>query len=620
MTKIRPAAVDRVTSQESSPATRPGAAAPLRVLRGLLAVALLVGLYVGLNQPESRAIYAAWDKLLHATVFYLAWWLLRALTPLLAWPLAGLLALAGGLEEIHQLFLPGHQADWQDWLADIAGLATALLSAQAFTTLRHAATRGRRLGQWLIWPYTATLTASFIASLAVLAVALGWWPKEAKASTRGVDAIEHVVVIYAENRSFDHLFGLFPGAEGVAQATPQQGVQVDAAGAALPALPGFSRPGESGYLPGGLPNGPFRIDLPPVSRGMGELLPSPVHAFWQNQTQIAGGENNRFVAVSDAGGWVMGYWDGSPLKLWQWAREYTLADHFFMGAFGGSFLNHQWLICACTPRFAEAPGHLRPQTVTSDGYVANMMQPPFQPSGIPPAAGADKRWADARQWPLPPQTATTIGDTLSAAGVSWAWFGDGWAAASADGEQAPEARRAVIYNAQPGALAFQPHHQPFNYYARFAPGSPDRARHLKDSADFFVAMDAGNLPAVSFYKPAGRANYHPATSSLLEADAHLDAVLQRLRASPQWPRMAVFVAYDENGGFWDHVPPPKGDRWGPGNRVPAIIVSPWAKRGFVDKTPYDTTSILKFITWRFKLPPLPGVRPEAGDFRGAFEF
>lgn len=174
MTKIRPATVDRITSRKSSPATRPGAAFPLRVLRGLLAVALLVGLYVGLNQPESRAIYAAWDKLLHATVFYLAWWLLRALTPLHGRPLAALLALAGGLEEVHQFFLPGHQADWRDWLADIAGLIAALLSAQAFTTLRQAASRGRPLAQWLIWPYTATLTASFIASLTVLAVALGW--------------------------------------------------------------------------------------------------------------------------------------------------------------------------------------------------------------------------------------------------------------------------------------------------------------------------------------------------------------------------------------------------------------------------------------------------------------
>lgn len=72
--------------------------------------------------------------------------------------------------------------------------------------------------------------------------------------------------------------------------------------------------------------------------------------------------------------------------------------------------------------------------------------------------------------------------------------------------------------------------------------------------------------------------------------------------------MVVIVTYDENGGFWDHVAPPTGDRWGPGSRIPTIIVSPFAKKGFVDHTPYDTTSILRLITRRFGLPVLPGIR------------
>jgi len=85
----------------------------------------------------------------------------------------------------------------------------------------------------------------------------------------------------------------------------------------------------------------------------------------------------------------------------------------------------------------------------------------------------------------------------------------------------------------------------------------------------------------------------------------------------------VIVTYDENGGFWDHVPPPSGagwgDRWGPGTRIPAIIVAPFAKRGYIDKTPYDTTSIIKLITRRFALEPLPGVRQNAGDLTNALE-
>ena len=71
--------------------------------------------------------------------------------------------------------------------------------------------------------------------------------------------------------------------------------------------------------------------------------------------------------------------------------------------------------------------------------------------------------------------------------------------------------------------------------------------------------------------------------------------------------MLIVVTYDENGGFYDHAAVPAGDRWGPGTRIPALIVSPFARRGFVDKTPYDTGSILRFITHRWSLAPLPGI-------------
>ncbi len=78
-------------------------------------------------------------------------------------------------------------------------------------------------------------------------------------------------------------------------------------------------------------------------------------------------------------------------------------------------------------------------------------------------------------------------------------------------------------------------------------------------------------------------------------------MINHLQKNPQWKNMVVVVTYDENGGFWDHVAPPKGDRFGPGSRIPVLIISPWAKKGFVDHTQYDTTSILRFITKRFNL-------------------
>jgi acid phosphatase len=470
----------------------------------------------------------------------------------------------------------------------------------------------------------------------------------------GADAlgrIAHVVIIYAENRSFDHLYGLFPGAEGIAQATPKQKTQLDHDGRPLPWLPPVYEHGRaSARFPARLPNGPFRIDAPPLSARWDEVLPSPWHRFYQNREQINGGRNNRFVAMSNVGAWVMGYLDGSKMKLWRWAREFTLADHFFQAAFGGSYLNHQWLVCACTPRDAHAPASARARLdangrlrrhpdsppsvldgpvrvfdgrVSPDGDTVNTTQPPYQPSGIAPAPGGDLRFADPAGHPLAPLTQRTIGDTLSAKGVSWAWYADAWNAALADGARDPAAPRGVIYGRAPGSPDFEPHHQPFNYYARFAPGTADRARHLRDGEDFLRDIARGTLPQVAFYKPAGRVSEHPGSGDLARGDAHLDAVLTRLRASPLWPAMAVIVTYDENGGFWDHAPPPAGpgwgDRWGPGTRIPALVISPYARRGTVDPTPYDTTSIIKFITRRFGLEPLPGVRAAAGDLANAFD-
>jgi phospholipase C len=193
--------------------------------------------------------------------------------------------------------------------------------------------------------------------------------------------------------------------------------------------------------------------------------------------------------------------------------------------------------------------------------------------------------------------------------------------ASADGRRAPDQKRATIYNREAGSPNFQPHHQPLNYFARFAPGQPDRDRYLKDGEDFFQAIDQGQLPQVAFYKPAGRLTQHPSYTDIQSGDIHIAELLARLEKSPQWRNMLVIVTYDENGGYWDHVPPPTGpgwgDRWGPATRVPTIIVSPLAKRGYVDHTSYDTTSILKLITKRFGLEPLPGVRQYTGDFSNA---
>ena len=266
------------------------------------------------------------------------------------------------------------------------------------------------------------------------------------------------------------------------------------------------------------------------------------------------------------------------------------------------------------PKFVRS-GNITPVNYFGDGkfYAVNTMQPPYQPSGNPPAPDdSTYRYADpAKPTTLPPQTQTTIGDLLETRHIDWVWYSGAWDRALADGEQPASRPRTAIYapDTPAGSPDFQPHHQPFNYYTRFDPGSqaPARAAHLKDYQDLLAASAAGTLPPVVFYKPQGNLNQHAGYASIADGDAHIAATIAKLQAGPQWKNMVIIVTYDEYGGAWDHVAPPRGDLLGPGARIPALIISPFAKKGSVDHTQYDTESILRLITRRHGLEVLPGI-------------
>ena len=205
---------------------------------------------------------------------------------------------------------------------------------------------------------------------------------------------------------------------------------------------------------------------------------------------------------------------------------------------------------------------------------------------------------------LPNQTLPTIGDRLSERQISWAWYSGGW-------------NDAVGGKPHP---VFQFHHQPFAYFATYADGTPGRAQHLKDEEDFLADLKQGRLPSASFVKPLGPDNEHPGYASLLQGQLHVAQLVRAIMDSPYWAQTAIIITYDENGGRWDHVPPPKGDRWGPGARVPTVVVSQFAKKHHVDHTLYDTTSILKFIETRWDLRPLGSRDAVANDLTAAFDF
>jgi phospholipase C len=143
--------------------------------------------------------------------------------------------------------------------------------------------------------------------------------------------------------------------------------------------------------------------------------------------------------------------------------------------------------------------------------------------------------------------------------------------------------------------------------------------HLKDEHDFFAALDEGHLPAVSFVKPIGLDNEHPSYTTVARGEQHLLKLVDAVRKSSVWPDTLIVITYDDNGGQWDHVAPPVVDRWGPGVRVPTVIVSPLAKRGYVDHTTYDTTSLLRTIERRWRLAPLGTRDAAANDLTSALQ-
>ncbi|WP_425570347.1 acid phosphatase [Pigmentiphaga soli] len=520
-------------------------------------------------------------------------------------------------------------------------------------------------------------------------------PPQQDQTAAAVNDIQNVVVIFAENRSFDNLYSDFPGvASPLAKAAYPAQVNRDGT-TQLTSLPKIwggltsatdADPTVSGASPipqfdtgvpmvtaaetEGMPNAPFAINEVYQGVGLTAVNHDLWHNFYQNQMQIDGGKNDMFAAwADDAGGLVMGHFSGDAqsLPLWKVAQKYTLADNFFMGAFGGSFLNHQFLIAAAAPvdkldtdarkalvahlTDGDTGYHLKVKaadpttlptpmdamtisantifenagTITPDGYDINTMQPPYQPSGNKPATGATGNallLADpGNAKTVSPQTGPTIGDYLSQKNVEWAWYSGGWDYALARDTDPTGWKGGDPYgvaysdNGTPYPN-FQTHHQPFNYFKRFDPttqaGQAERVEHLKDAGvqgeKFVSDIDRGQLPPVAFYKPVGYLNEHNGYANVKLGDDHIADIISHLEKSPQWAHMLVIVTYDENGGLWDHVAPPKGDRFGPGSRIPAIIVGPTVRKGCVDHTMYDTTSILRFITRRWDLDTLPGLQ------------
>jgi acid phosphatase len=550
----------------------------------------------------------------------------------------------------------------------------------------------------------AILVALFGAAAAAAIVVMTAF---GKSNDDHLGKINHIVVVYEENHSFDNLYGGWEGVNGRANADAARTNQIGQNGLLYncllqtdvnlmsPPLPSDCTDTSTGTaFTSHFPNAPFSIEayLPPSARTCPQpgvfaahgLTPSPanlpggctediVHRFYQEQYQLHGGKQDLYTTGSDAAGLTMGYYDTTKLPIYQYLHSnghphYVIADNFFQAAFGGSFLNHQWLITPASPAWASMPANQH-AIVDSNGmpnkyplytptgpvadpagtiacgtapvtlpnlacgdYAVNTIQPTYQPTSSNPIK-------------LTPQTGTTIGDELSTAGVSWAWYSGGWS--NADGDigkpgwtqtggtcSDPNSFPNPAYPYCPNKV-FQFHHQPFNYFAAFDPSTPaglaNRRAHLQDEVAFqnLIAQSDKKcmLNSVSFDKPIGLENEHPGYTSESEGSNHLVSLLKSIEGSSCAKDTMVVVTYDEFGGQWDHVSPPgqggapgPHDKWGPGTRIPALIISPDTHGEFaVDHTQYDTTSIMATIERRYGLPAI-GTRDAAvNDLSNIFD-
>ena len=551
--------------------------------------------------------------------------------------------------------------------------------------------------------------ASGLATVLAMGPALA--TVQATTDQKGLNAINHIVVIYEENHSFDNLYGSWPGVNGRANATAAQTIQIGQSGAPYACLLqndvnltsppltatctdtttsttftshfanqpfdiGASISADARTCP--QPGAPFSANgYPPSPSNLpGGCTKDIVHRYYQEQYQLNNGAQNRYVTGSDAVGLAMGYYDSTQLPIYQYlhtdgAPHYAIADDFFQGAFGGSFLNHQWLIAAAAPvdttanngtrhsiidsngmpntypqytptsTFAVRDGQLIQQcgqSTTNPNYpcgdnAVNTIQPAYQPTS-------------SSSIKLSPQTGTTIGDRLTSAGVSWAWYSGGWS--NADGDvNAPGWTNGTTFGVCSDPYSslntkdpitgkwycpnkvFQFHHQPFNYYANYAPDTPGRT-HLQDEVAFNDLVGASGktcqLNSVSFIKPIGLENEHPGYTSENRGSDHLVDLLSSIDNSACRKDTMVVVTYDEFGGQWDHVAPPgqggtagAHDIWGPGTRIPALIIAPRLRGDFVvDHTQYDTTSIIATIEHRYGLPAVATRDAAVNDFSHVF--
>jgi phospholipase C len=425
--------------------------------------------------------------------------------------------------------------------------------------------------------------------------------------TGGVTPIQHLVVIYQENVSFDHYFATYP----VAANPPNQ--PAFTASRNTPSVNGLNTPLRAPNNPNSVQ--PFRLD-----RTQFETADQD-HNYGHEQQAFDAGLMDRFVEKvgsglgpnGEPGGQVMGYYDGNTVTaLWNYAQNFAMSDNSFSTTFGPSTPGALNLVSGQTHGFTP--------DATSFGVAVT---PNTTVIGDPQPTGdiCDSRDTSTS---IDPNN-KNIGDLLNAKGISWGWFNGGFR----DCTQQHANKAGVV------SLDYIPHHEPFQFYASTANlahtppasvqevGHAGPANHQYDLTDFWAAVDAHNMPAVSYLKASAYQDGHARYSDPLDEQEFLVNTINRLEQTPYWKSTAVVIAYDDSDGWYDHQMSPitnqsndplqdaltgtncgtkpnntlggYQDRCGYGPRQPLLVISPFAKSNFVDHSVTDQSSILRFI-------------------------
>ena len=529
-----------------------------------------------------------------------------------------------------------------------------------------------------------------VAALLAVAALFGAPPAAAAADPPARTPIKHVVIIFPENESFDHYFATYP----VALNPPGEPRFV-----AKPDTPGMVNLASAGLLTRN-PNLflPFRL-----SRAEAYSC-SMDHDYTSEQKAVDGGLMDKFVQATSRenrlgcrsdGSHVMAYFDGNTVTaLWNYAQRFAMSDHSFTTTYGPSSPGAINLISGMT-------GNAHVALSFATGKVARFRQGTLTGDADPALddCGKDKGGTVLKRDTVEMQ-GRNVGDLLNAKGVSWGWFQGGFAPTAPatlnpDGSTNTPAVCGAHHAGHPGVpnptpanggdgtdihgmvIDYNPHHEPFQYYPstrnphHLRPASPDEighdgpANHQYDLTDFFTALAAHHLPAVSYLKPANYQDEHPSNSDPLSFQTFLVGVMNALQRAPEWRDTLVIVNWDDTDGWYDHlmapvvapsafkggqddanidandslipvlplststVPAkpkaiktsgvcgpakiggaPSAPRCGYGMRVPFFVLSPWAKQNFVDHRIIDQTSSLAFIEFNWDLgyidpKPLP---------------